>query len=331
MASATAPKITQRVSEQEYTLVALKALKPHPQNPRQGDIGAIYQSIEANGFYGAVVAQRSTGYILAGNHRYKAAKRAGLSQVPVIWLDVDDDRALRILLADNRTNDLASYDNDALAAILSELAESSDLVGTGYTGDDLDDLLADLAGPKAEPTGDAPIPDSLLLAPTWNRIRSAAFLSVRKWASPVKHEQCRALRERKDAGDTELAAFAAQDCAELLLKMFKRFDGWLVTCPPGSRSVAKGHFAWEVAGGLAKLLGATAVQMLDGKQKRTKSVHELDAKQSLTLKTELQGGNVLLFDDVATTGTTIEYAAKALDRFTVLPLAWIYQDAIPQS
>ena len=55
--------------EQAYELVAPRALRPHPRNPRRGDVDAIEESIAENGFYGCVVAQRSTGYILAGNHR----------------------------------------------------------------------------------------------------------------------------------------------------------------------------------------------------------------------------------------------------------------------
>ena len=127
---------------------ALDAVQPHPRNPRQGDVGAIHQSIEANGFYGQIVAQRSTGHILAGNHRWLAAKQAGATRIPVTWVDVDDAHALRILLADNRTSDLASNDEYNLAQLLIEIQEATgDLTGTGYDGDDLDDLLADLKLP----------------------------------------------------------------------------------------------------------------------------------------------------------------------------------------
>jgi hypothetical protein len=127
----------------ETEMVPLKKLIRHPRNPRQGDIGAIYQSIEANGFYGAIVAQKSTGHVLAGNHRLEAAKQAGAEVLPVIWVDVDDTTALRILLADNRTNDLASYDDRALAELLQSLMEDTGSTeGSGYDGDDLDDLLS---------------------------------------------------------------------------------------------------------------------------------------------------------------------------------------------
>ena len=133
---------------------AIDAVQPHPRNPRQGDVGAIHQSIEVNGFYGHIVAQRSSGHILAGNHRWIAARQAGAKRIPVTWVDVDDDHALRILLADNRTNDLASYDLTSLAEVLVDLQAVGALAGTGYDGDDLDDLLRDLQPfqPNTEPT-----------------------------------------------------------------------------------------------------------------------------------------------------------------------------------
>src|SRR5690606_26678897 len=141
-----------RILNQSVELVSLDKLRPHPKNPRQGDVGAIHESIEHNGFYGVVVAQRSTGYILAGNHRYLAARHAGAKEIPVAWVDVDDDAALRILLADNRTNDLASYDDHALAELLQGLmTETGTLDGTGYDGDALDELLADLGRDSEEP------------------------------------------------------------------------------------------------------------------------------------------------------------------------------------
>lgn len=133
---------------QQYELVDVDRLSPHPRNPRQGDVGAIASSIDANGFYGAVIVQRSTGTILAGKHRWDAARAEGLAQVPVLWVDVDDERATRIVLADNRTADLAAYDDVLLSELLAELAQSdAELAGTGWTGDDLDALLYDLSGP----------------------------------------------------------------------------------------------------------------------------------------------------------------------------------------
>lgn len=126
--------------------VSVEKLKLHPRNPRKGDLSALRQSVEVNGFYGTIVAQRSTGYILAGNHRYLAAKATGLKDVPVCWVDVDDVQALRILTADNRTSDLGGYDDARLAELLSEVQlQTGGLTGTGYDDADLSALLDDLA------------------------------------------------------------------------------------------------------------------------------------------------------------------------------------------
>lgn len=129
----------------EYEAVPIDAIEAHPRNPNRGDLDAIAESIEANGFYGALVVQRSTRRILAGNHRWQAARAAGLPEVPVVWVDVDDERALRILLADNRTAELSYRDPEELANLLAEL-ESTDevLLGTGYQPEDIEDLLAEL-------------------------------------------------------------------------------------------------------------------------------------------------------------------------------------------
>ena len=125
----------------DIATVPIDDLIRHPDNPRQGDIGAISASIEVNGWYGTVVAQSSTRHVLAGNNRMEAARRLGMTDLPVHWLDVDDATARRIMLADNRTSDLATYDDAVLVQLLEAAAADDDLFGTGFDGDDLDDLL----------------------------------------------------------------------------------------------------------------------------------------------------------------------------------------------
>lgn len=137
-----------QVTQEYVEAMPLDQVETHPENPREGDVGAIYESIEHHGFYGTILVQRSTGHILAGNHRYMAAREAGAKSLPAIIVDVDDDQARRIMLVDNRTNDLAAYNDSELRDVLETLREQTgNLLGTGYTGDDLDDLIALLEGP----------------------------------------------------------------------------------------------------------------------------------------------------------------------------------------
>lgn len=131
------------ILNQQIENVSVGSLRAHPRNPNRGDVEAIVESIRAHGFYGTLVVQRSTGYILAGNHRLEAARRVGAEFVPVIWVDVTEDEALRILLADNAIAGEAIVDDRALLAILSEIG----VAGTGFTPPDLARLMA-----RLEPT-----------------------------------------------------------------------------------------------------------------------------------------------------------------------------------
>lgn len=129
------------ISNSSIETVDISTLKPHPKNPRKGNINAILESMRVNGFYGVLIAQKSTRYVLAGNHRLLAAKQLGIEEVPVAWVDVDKNEAMKILLADNRTNDLAQYDNDVLAELLADLKLTDTLDGTGYDSSFLDGLI----------------------------------------------------------------------------------------------------------------------------------------------------------------------------------------------
>lgn len=130
--------------------VPIGELIDHPENHRQGDVGAIHESIEANGFYGAVLVQRGTNFILAGNHRRKALAQRGAETVPVIWLDVDEQQARRILLADNKTADMADWDYSGLVRTLQDLHSEGGLAGTGFAPEELDELLAEINGGHEE-------------------------------------------------------------------------------------------------------------------------------------------------------------------------------------
>jgi hypothetical protein len=144
----TAGVVCQVAPDLEPLLVPIDQVRTHPRNKREGDVGAIAELMRAHGLYAGLVVQRSTGYVLAGNHRLRAAHLLGWTHVPVVWLDVDDRTARTILISDNRASDLASWDRAGLADELRELAAlgSEVLALTGFTGDDLDDLITDLAG-----------------------------------------------------------------------------------------------------------------------------------------------------------------------------------------
>jgi len=129
-------------------VININQLTPHPRNVRQGDIGAIATSLQTFGQYRPIIYQKTTRHIIAGNHTWKAAKQLGWKEIQAQSFDCDDDTALRILIADNRATDLATYDDTALLELLKELAATEkELDGTLFDGDDLQRLLDDTTPP----------------------------------------------------------------------------------------------------------------------------------------------------------------------------------------
>ncbi|MEQ1761616.1 MAG: ParB N-terminal domain-containing protein [Pyrinomonadaceae bacterium] len=155
------------IINQETRLVSVEDITTHPENPNRAEISRIVDSIEENGFYGTIVVQRSTGYIVKGNHTYRAAKAAGLLEVPVTYLDIDDDRAIRIMIADNRIAEFGERDEDVLKELLSGL---DGLEGTGYSDEEFADLLAGMgagAGGGGEPEDTDPNYERKVEAPVY--------------------------------------------------------------------------------------------------------------------------------------------------------------------
>ena len=151
-------KITRDAIRTEW--VPVDDVQPHPENPNQGDAGAISLSLDHMGQYRAIVVSTATGNIVAGNHTYLAGRMNGDTEMYMHLVDdltPEDER--RIMVADNQYARLAVPDAQGLADLLTDLAASDDgLTATGYDGDLLDDLLADLVRDDAGRDGDVTEP-----------------------------------------------------------------------------------------------------------------------------------------------------------------------------
>ena len=133
--------------------VPIDSLAPHPDNPRGHDLEAIASSLEAFGQQrpilvvpaGRVDPDRAT--IIAGHGTTASAQEhLGWTHIAALESDLTDEEIERYVLADNRTSDLGTYDDELLAKLLERAAESrAGLQGTGYVRQDLQTLLAEIA------------------------------------------------------------------------------------------------------------------------------------------------------------------------------------------
>lgn len=127
-------------------------LKPWPQNPRIHDVDAIARSIERFGFAAPIVARESDGRIVAGHGRLQAAVNLGLEQVPVRYLELTDEEADALAVADNQL--LGDWDEEALGRVLAKLEQNQpDLIDLlGFDEFQLDALFGQATIPEFLPT-----------------------------------------------------------------------------------------------------------------------------------------------------------------------------------
>lgn len=127
-------------------MVDLDELREHPENYREHDVGAIAASIERFDVWRPMVAQISTKFVLVGNGELKALRALGRKQGPVHFIDVDDDVARAIMLADNFIPGRGRNMPTELLELMHELAIDRELFeATGADDDDLEDLEREVA------------------------------------------------------------------------------------------------------------------------------------------------------------------------------------------
>ena len=115
----------------------------YARNPRKNDhaVDRVAAAIREFGFRVPVVA-KSDGTVVDGHLRLKAAKKLGLTEVPVVLADDMTDLQIKAFrLSVNKMAELAEWDDELLAIEFAELADAGfDNLLTGFTQDEIDAL-----------------------------------------------------------------------------------------------------------------------------------------------------------------------------------------------
>jgi hypothetical protein len=127
--------------------VPIEELRPDPANPRrisEDELDALERSLRQFGFVQPVLARREDRTVIGGHQRLVAARRLGLTTVPVTWLDISVEQARVLGLALNKIS--GSWDDQLLARMLADLQATPelDLTLSGFGEDEIGDLLRKL-------------------------------------------------------------------------------------------------------------------------------------------------------------------------------------------
>ena len=116
----------------------------YARNPRKNDhaVDKVAAAIKEFGFRVPIVA-KSDGLVVNGHLRLKAAKKLGLTEVPVILADDMTEAQIKAFrLSVNKVAELADWDNELLALEFGELRDLDfDLTLTGFDDAEIDALF----------------------------------------------------------------------------------------------------------------------------------------------------------------------------------------------
>ncbi len=140
--------------------VPLESLHTDPANARshnERNLDVIRGSLARFGQRKPIVVDRRD-LILAGTGTYAAAKALGWTEIEIVRTDLEGLEATAYAIADNRSAELAEWDDGALVQLLEELRAEDALEGVGFDGAEIDAILAELTAEAAGGVLDDPGP-----------------------------------------------------------------------------------------------------------------------------------------------------------------------------
>jgi len=141
--------------------IPIENLKPAPYNPRKmpdEQMQMLMKGIEEFGIVQPIIVNEQTGHIVGGHQRVEAAQRVGLKTVPVVFVDLDEQREKTLNIGLNKIH--GEWDFPSLTALLDELqAGGADMQLTGFTDDELEQMMT--WEPEPEATAGLTDPDDV--------------------------------------------------------------------------------------------------------------------------------------------------------------------------
>lgn len=116
-------------------------IRPYWRNPRKNDkaVESVKHSINKYGYNSPIVVDKNHT-IIAGHTRYKALRELGYTDVEVVIKHLSEEKAKEYRIADNKTSEKSSWDEDLLLYELREIEDLNDMQ-IFFDKGELDELL----------------------------------------------------------------------------------------------------------------------------------------------------------------------------------------------
>lgn len=285
------------MAKENIQWVKIDTIKPYEKNPRDNSesIPKVAASIKEFGFLSPIIVD-GDGVILAGHTRFAASKELGLSEVPVIYArGLSEAQAKAFRLADNKTAEFAKWDTAFLVEELGDLAAFDiDMSDFGFDISDLDRRRASWA--RTEKYCDLK-----------RRIKQhfnggmviSTLYETGKRGLPIT-----AIKENPD--NAPLFADNLVDYLEQAFGNNLAQGDWCIVTTPRRRHKEGFHFSTAISAKAAEMLKLPFYVDAFTAESRNR------IEPTFNMEKNPAERNVLIYDDVITTGQTIRTVRQLL-------------------
>lgn len=277
--------------------VGINEIKPYEKNPRDNSesIPKVAESIKEFGFLQPIVVD-GDGVILAGHTRYAASKKLGLKKVPVLYArGLSPEQAKAYRLADNKVSESSKWDDGFLMEELNALeAFDFDMADFGFDVSTIGKRRKSWAVTEKRCNLKKKIKHH-----THGGVMYTTFYEVGKEGKLLEDI-------KDDPGNVE--PFADNLCNYLVETLGENIakGGWCICTTPRRRHKKGFHFSTEICRNAAEKLGIPFY--MDAFSADNRNRIEPDFIMEIKPKEK----NVILYDDIVTTGQTIRTVRQML-------------------
>lgn len=269
--------------------IAIEKIKPYNKNPRKNDkaVDAVKNSIISFGFKVPIVIDKDN-VIIAGHTRLKAAQKLNLQVVPcVIADDLTPEQVRAFRLADNKTAELADWN---FALLDSEIKAINDVIYMGDFGFDVS--AGGLRRMSWSVTEKRCNLKKMIKQHSQGDIIYSSFFESSKDGTPLT-------QIKEDVNNVYLFADNLCDFLDKTLGGNLQRNNWCICTTPRRRHKEDFHFSTEICRSAAAKLNLIFIQDCFVARTRNRILPDF------TLVDNPQQPNVILYDDIITTGVTL--------------------------
>lgn len=279
----------------EVKEISVQELREYENNPRRNDsaVDAVAKSIKEFGWKQPVVID-SDNVIVCGHTRFKAARKLGLEKVPcIVAADLTPAQIKAFRLVDNKTNELASWD---MALLDEEFRSITDVDMSGFGWDITDRSLRQRSWTRVEKLCD--LKKRIKQFSQGEMIYSTCF-EVGKTGTPID-------KIKQDRANVEPFSDCLCDWLDKVVGGNLTKGDWCIVTTPRRRHRNGFHFATEICRSTAQKLSLPFYEEIFRAKDRSRINPEFYLEQTPKER------NVILYDDIISTGETIRVCRQLL-------------------